>query len=119
MTQRREVMQREITPEEWSRHFRSLARKRWQARRRRNVSGQAASRYRWERFHSWQANHPEEAAAAAAVAKALRALRPKPEVTDDEIIERLERRLSKAQQANAALLPWGDEFKRRARRKES
>jgi hypothetical protein len=50
--------------------------------------------------------------------KALRSLRSRPDISDDEIVERLEGRLARAQEASAAKLPWGGEFKRRARRKE-
>jgi hypothetical protein len=54
-------------------------------------AAQHASVVRWQKFREWKAGHPEEAAAAAAVAKALRALCPRPEVTDDVIVARLEK----------------------------
>jgi hypothetical protein len=111
----------QVTSEEMSRFFRELARKRWQraTKDERFRSAQHASVARWEAFREWKTANPEAAAAAAAVAKALRFLRPRPEVSDDEEVERLERRLIRARHANTALLPWSDDFKRRARRKES
>jgi hypothetical protein len=76
-------------------------------------AAQRASKVRWQRFAEWKALHPEQAAAAAAIGKALRVLGPKRSVANDRVIERLERRLARARAATT----WSEVFKRNARRR--
>jgi hypothetical protein len=109
----------EIPAKALSDYCRNLALKRWRRAtpEQRYRSAQHASVIRWQRVRAWKQDHAEEAAAARAIGKALRALAPKAEPTDDEGVERLERRLSRAQEVSEARMPWGAGFRRRARGK--
>jgi hypothetical protein len=110
----------EISPEDLRQHFRKLAAMRWQKATpaERSRAAQHAAGARWAAFREWKASHGEEAAAAASIAKAMRSLRTEAEATDDEIVERLEGRLARAQEASATRLPWSSAFRRRALGKE-
>ena len=108
-------MRTKITAEEWSRFFKTLAEKRWRnsTPEQRAEAARSASRIRWARFRKWQIENPEQAAAAAAIAHALRALRPK-RVTNDDLFERLEARLSRVRSASR----WSPDYLRDRRRHE-
>jgi hypothetical protein len=108
-------MRTRISSKQLSRYFRSLAQRRWgrTTREERSAAAQRASRARWNAFRRWREEHLQEAAAAAAIGKAVRALAPKRRVANDRLIERLEGRLARARAAS----PWSVDFKRQARRR--
>jgi hypothetical protein len=108
-------MRTQISANAWSRFFQTLAHRRWRGAtaEQRFEAAQHASRARWRAFREWKESHPDQAAAAAAIGKALRALAPKRSLEDDRLIARLEQRLAIARAAT----PWGVDFKRKARRR--
>jgi hypothetical protein len=106
---------RKISQKALSRFAREQALRRWQwaTAEERFKAAQHASLARWNAFRRWREEHPQEAAAAAAIAKALRELAPKHNLEDDRLIARLEQRLARVR----AAAPWSVNFKRKARRR--
>jgi hypothetical protein len=100
-------MPTKISPRALSVYYRRLALKRWRLAtpEQRSQAARHASLIRWQKFRAWKESHAEEAAAASAIARAARALRPKREPSDDELVERLVRQLARAQAASSANLP--------------
>jgi hypothetical protein len=87
--------------------FRELAKTRWAraSREERSAAARHASQIKWRRFAEWKESHATEAAAAAALGKALRRLGRK-RTSDEDLAERLERRLARAVESGSKLLPW-------------
>ena len=105
-----------IGRKDYSAFFRELAKQRWAnvSAEQRSAAAGSASRARWARFAEWRAGHAEEAEAAAALGKALRCLGRR-RTSDDDLAERLERRLARAVESGSKLLPWGEGARARRR----
>ena len=111
-------MRTRISSKQLSRYFRSLAQRRWAhaSREERSAAARHASQIKWRRFAEWKESHATEAAAAAAIAKVLRILGSNLRLSDHDLA-RLESRLQRVKDSSSALLPWGEGFKRKARRR--